>query len=218
MPPPPLSQAIHPRFANLMAFIHFEKGASYTSSAALGLWVIVLGCLLGGQGVEAEEKIFVDFRQPGAVQGWYVINDGVMGGVSTSQFTHHIDKAVFSGVVSLDNNGGFASLRSAPESFDFSAFQSIALRVRGDGKTYKFTVRTDNLKDGVNYRSAFATKAGEWMTVKLPFTDFRASFRGQSVPDAPPLEPSRVVTLGFLIADRQAGPFQLEIQQISAVK
>lgn len=185
------------------------------------LWVLVMASnlMLGEQLLEAESTtVLINFRQPEMVQKWNVINDAVMGGVSTSQFTHQANKAVFSGVVSLENNGGFASVRSAPESFDLSAFQGIALRVRGDGKTYKFNVRTDDSRDGINYRSAFVTKAGEWITVELPFADFQPSFRGRIVSEALPLDTSNITTLGFLIADRQQGPFQLEIRGISAIK
>lgn len=185
-----------------------------------GFWVLIMlpELVLGGQATAAELKVLVDFRQSEAVQGWNVINDGVMGGVSTSQFTHRIDKVVFSGVVSLQNNGGFASVRSAPEPLDLSAFQGIVLRVRGDGKVYKFNLRTDNSRNSINYRHAFETKAGEWITVELPFADFQPSFRGRIVTEAPPLDTTIIVTLGFLIADRQQGPFRLEIKTISAIK
>jgi monofunctional biosynthetic peptidoglycan transglycosylase len=162
--------------------------------------------------------ILVDFRRTEAVQGWNVINDGVMGGVSTSQFTHQTNKVVFSGIVSLENNGGFASVRSAPKSLDLNAFRGIALQVRGDGKTYKFNLRTNNATDAINYRYAFETKAKEWITVILPFVDFQPAFRGRMMPEAPPLDTSNITTMGFLIADRQQGPFRLEIQAISAIK
>jgi monofunctional biosynthetic peptidoglycan transglycosylase len=186
--------------------------------SVLRLLVMMLGVFLGEPTVASEPTVLVDFRQPEVVQKWNVINDGVMGGVSTSQFDHQTDKAVFSGIVSLENNGGFASVRSAPERFELSAFQGIALQVRGDGKTYKFNVRTDDSRDGINYRSAFVTTAGEWIIVELPFVDFEPTFRGRIVPDAPPLDTSNITTLGFLIADRQQGPFQLEIRGINAIK
>ncbi len=186
--------------------------------AALWLLVMAPNLVLGEQRVEAGAMVLVDFHRSQAVQEWNVINDGVMGGVSTSQFAHQTDKAVFSGIVSLENNGGFASVRSAPEPFDLSAFQGIALQVRGDGRSYKFNIRTENSRDGVNYRSAFVTKAGEWITVELPFADFQPSFRGRTVPEAPPLDTAHIVTLGFLIADQQAGPFRLEVARISAIK
>jgi hypothetical protein len=48
----------------------------------------------------------------------------------------------------------------------------------------------------------------------LPLADFRASFRGREVTDAPPLAPSRIRQVGLMIAARQAGSFELHIRRI----
>ena len=50
----------------------------------------------------------------------------------------------------------------------------------------------------------------------LPITDFQPMFRGRVVTDAPALDPARIRVFGFLIADRQAGPFRLVIESIQA--
>ena len=123
--------------------------------------------------------------------------------------------AVFRGTVSLENNGGFASVRSGPAEFDMEGYAGIRLRVHGDGNDYRLRLRTTDSFDGVAYQQTFGTTAGKWITIDIPFADFTASFRGRRVPDAPALNPSNIRQIGFLIADRQTGPFALEIASIS---
>jgi hypothetical protein len=148
---------------------------------------------------------------------WQVIDDGVMGGRSASKAeTTPAGTLLFRGHVSLENNGGFASIRSVPARHDLGSATGIVLRVRGDGKRYKFNLKSDAAFDGVQYQAAFDTRAGEWLEVRLPFDAFEPRFRGRPVPGAPPLDPARIVTFGFLVSDRQAGPFALEIDTLSA--
>jgi len=49
----------------------------------------------------------------------------------------------FKGIVSLENNGGFASIRSGTANYDLSDFEGLLIRVRGDGHRYAFNLRTD---------------------------------------------------------------------------
>jgi hypothetical protein len=58
-----------------------------------------------------------------------------MGGVSHSRLRHDAaGHAVFEGVVSLENNGGFASVRSRPLDLGVPGAANYSLEVRGDGK------------------------------------------------------------------------------------
>lgn len=148
---------------------------------------------------------------------WQIVNDDVMGGVSTSRFRLSNGVAVFQGEVSLANNGGFASVRTLPAGHDLSGCDSFVLRVRGDGRRYKFTARADRSFDSAIYQATFATKAGEWTECRLPFKDFVPTFRGRVLSSEPPLDPAKVTSVGFLISDKQAGKFQLEIAWIKAV-
>jgi monofunctional biosynthetic peptidoglycan transglycosylase len=140
-----------------------------------------------------------------------------MGGVSTSQFQVLTNGcAVFSGTVRLENNGGFASVRSQPVRADLTGCDSFLLRVRGDGRRYKFSVRTEAGLDTPLYQLAFTTKRGEWEEHRLPFKDFVPTFRGRILTDVPLLDPAKITSVGFLIADKQAGAFRLEISVIRA--
>lgn len=159
----------------------------------------------------ASEEILFDFRNATNSTAWQVVNDDVMGGVSTSQFQLLTNGgAVFSGVVSLENNGGFASARSSPVRGNLSG-DTFVLRVRGDGRRYKFTVRTDAGFNAPNYQATFTTRRGEWEEHRLPFKEFVPTFRGRVLTDLPPLNSAKIASVGVLISDQQAGPFQLEM-------
>lgn len=159
------------------------------------------------------------FDRPEAVAAWSAIDDRVMGGVSRSALRFdRAGHAVFSGQVSPDNNGGFASVRasvSAPPTGDIDA---IELVVRGDGCRYKLNLRTDRGFDGVNYQATFTPPAGQWVRLRLTIDAFQPSYRGRAVPDAPPLRGARIEQVGLMIADRQFGPFALAIGLIRALE
>jgi monofunctional biosynthetic peptidoglycan transglycosylase len=143
---------------------------------------------------------------------WTVINDDVMGGVSRSKLRFTDRKTgIFSGVLSLENKGGFASARAAVGHRDLSTCAGLEIRVRGDGRTYQLRLRTNNRFDGIAYRTVFKTRDGEWLTVRRAFTEFLPTFRGRTPADAAPLDPAQIHQVGFLLADKQPGEFLLEI-------
>jgi len=149
---------------------------------------------------------------------WRVVNDTVMGGVSRSR----VDTAGtvrFEGELSLERNGGFVSMRAptAPGSFD----QATALRVvlYGDGRTYDLTLRRADvpLRAG-SYRVRVDTEVG-LTEVLVPLSDFRPTSFGRPVPGAPALDTGldQISSIGVLLADKQPGPFSLEVLEISVV-
>ena len=165
----------------------------------------------------ASERTLFDFQAPTNSPAWQIVNDDVMGGVSTSRFQILTNGgAVFSGVVSLENNGGFASVRSSPVRHDLTGCGCFVIRLRGDGRRYKFTARTETGFDAPLYQCAFETKRGEWEEHRLAFKDFVPTFRGRILTDVPPLNPAKVASVGLLIADKQDGAFRLEMSWIKA--
>jgi len=149
---------------------------------------------------------------------WQIIDDGVMGGVSRGSWSVSEGVGIFSGSLSLENNGGFSSVRSRPLPEAPSGATAFRLRIKGDGRTYQFRARTDASFDGASYQAEFGTKAGEWQEVSLAMEDFKAVFRGNVLRGYPALSGDRVVTVGFLLADKQAGPFRLEVDWIELAK
>jgi hypothetical protein len=172
-----------------------------------------------GENYIEEEKTLFDFNTPGQVQDWLTVNDGVMGGISQSRvmFTS-TGTAIFQGDVSLENNGGFASVRTYPIDYQLDDFEGLLLRVNGDGQRYKFRLRTNDYFDGIAYQTDFQTRPDSWLTIRVPFTQFVPVFRGFVVADAPPLDSANIAQMGFMISDKQAGPFQLEVDWIKAYR
>jgi len=149
---------------------------------------------------------------------WEVINDGVMGGISESKFEIKPDQTcVFSGMVSLKNNGGFASLRASLNGSVSGNFEKIVIRVKGDGKTYSFRIRTDENFDGVAYTCSFSTKKDEWIEYEFSPDDFVPTFRGRTLSNVPPLSNLNISHVGFLISEKQSGNFELIIEWIKVI-
>ena len=167
--------------------------------------------------MKSDTKTLVDFSVEDEKNQWRIVNDGVMGGLSKSGIDINKNAvAVFQGQLSLENNGGFASLRRLPRDYNLKGFTGVSIRIKGDGRTYQFRIRTNERFDGVAYRAEFETKAKEWLIVKIPFKAFIPTFRGRRVPNAPKLRQENIRQIGFLIADKREGTFRLEIDWVSA--
>lgn len=166
-----------------------------------------------------EVKVLFDFRQPEQAEQWYPIDDRVMGGISQSTFEpSENNTAIFTGEVSLENNGGFASVRMESDMFDLNHYSGIILRVKSDGKDYNLNLKTDPNFSGVYFQAAFSPPAEQWTTVKLPFSAFRAKIRGRYVDEQYELNPADIRSFGFMISDKQKGKFQLHVDSIAAYR
>ena len=160
------------------------------------------------------EKVIFDFNSPSTSGEWITINDVVMGGVSESKLEIDSDStATFSGTVSPDNNGGFASARAELKD-DFKNFKEAIIRVKGDGNIYSLRFRTDNNFDGISYQAKFKTEKSEWKEYKIPLSDFKPTFRGNTLSNKPKLDSKDIKQIGILIADKQFGKFELKIDWI----
>jgi hypothetical protein len=152
----------------------------------------------------------LDFSRSEVVRTFRVINDGVMGGVSTSRLSPLAGAMLFEGELSLENNGGFASFRGAVRLPAESS--ALLLTVRGDGQRYRLTLKIDDAAGTAQYQAAFVAPH-TWRTLRFEPADFAASFRGRPVA-APIVRFAEVRYLGVLISDRQSGPFKIELKDI----
>lgn len=159
-----------------------------------------------------------DFSIPGTARAWRPINDVVMGGLSQSRLEPvSSGGARFTGTVSLENGGGFASVRADHEPMDLSAYTALRIRALGDGKMYKLVLLDEPKFDGVQFQASFQPAAGVWSDVLLRFGDFRPRFRGSDLPAGRRLNRATLCATGLMISGRQAGPFDLGISCIDAV-
>jgi Complex I intermediate-associated protein 30 (CIA30)/NmrA-like family len=161
---------------------------------------------------------------------WGSLDDVVMGGVSQSNVAVENRELVFSGLLSVSNSGGFASVRTVDFSnpINLGAFDGVSCRVKGDGKRYKFIVRCDGRWDGISYCHSFDTVANQWVDVEIPFEDFQAVFRAKTKSDCPPLDKTSVSALQIMLSkfeydgdlnpNFEPGDFELRVQTIRAYK
>ena len=150
------------------------------------------------------------------VEPWRAINDGVMGGLSSGRMVAFEHGLRFEGELSLENSGGFASVRRLVGR-DLSQTGSVRLTLRGDGRRYQFRLRQDGGFDGVAWRAEFTTR-GDWQTIDLAYADFLPVYRGRPVAGAGPVVPGRIRQIGFMLADRKPGAFALEIRSVRFVE
>ncbi len=146
---------------------------------------------------------------------WGAVNDDVMGGVSRGG-ARIIDGVLhFRGILSLENNGGFSSVRSAGPTLDLGPATAIVLRIRGDGRTYRLQLSTDASLRGarISYQAPFETRRGEWTEVVVPLSSLEPRFRGQKL-RGPPLDRSRITEFGLSLSDGNPGSFALEVDWI----
>ena len=149
------------------------------------------------------------------VEPWRSIDDGVMGGLSAGGMQPSDGGLKFTGKLSLENNGGFSSVRRLVKR-DLSAASGVRIEVRGDGRDYQFRIRQSSSFDGVAWRAVFAS-SDEWQVIEMPLDQFIPVFRGRTVLQAGPVVPAEIQQIGFLVADKKAGGFELEIRRIEFI-
>ena len=156
--------------------------------------------------------ILFDFDTKSDISNWIIVDDVVMGGRSNGTFTlNEKGHGVFSGDVSLENNGGFSSLRYRFNTKKVKGFTKAILKVKGDGKAYQFRMKT-NTYDRHSYIATFQTN-GEWQSIEINLVDMYPAFRGTKL-NIPNYPAETLEELAFLIGNKKAESFQLEIDSI----
>ena len=162
--------------------------------------------------ITLSNMILYDFSFKNNASDWYILDDVVMGGQSQGQFKiNETGHGQFYGNVSLENNGGFSSVRYQFETKDVSDYSKIKLRIKGDGKTYQFRLKK-NPGDSASYIYEFET-SDKWMTIEIPFSDMYPGFRGRKLTQ-PNYEGDYMSEIAFLIGNKKAQDFILLIDSI----
>ena len=153
----------------------------------------------------------IDFTAEEDVQ-WYAVNDNVMGGVSRGGFTIVENQTgEFAGQLSLENNGGFSSIRTRIDKGLLAGYDGFDLRVRGDGRKYTLLAAPSDVRG--SWQQTFRAPE-EWQTLRIPFAAMRLSVRGTKRPFSPSITGQDIGMLGFLLADKKTRPFRMEIDWI----
>ncbi len=176
------------------------------------------------------EKLLFDFKNPSddLKETWGAVDDVVMGGVSESSIRLIDNAALFTGIVSTANSGGFVSVRT--RNFDpplnLAEYKGIELRVKGDGQRYKFILRAEAKWDGISYCYSFDTEKDSWINVRIPFDALIPVFRAKTLNDASAFDSSHIYALQLMLSKFEydgglnpafkPGGFALQVETIKA--
>lgn len=156
--------------------------------------------------------IIFDFNSNSSTRKWKIVDDVVMGGKSNGNFNLTTEgHGHFWGYVSLDNNGGFSSVRHQFNSIELNSKTKVILKIKGDSKKYQFRIK-NNINNFYSYIFDFQTN-GQWQTLELPLNKFTPSFRGR-VLNQPNFDHQKISEISFLIANKKNESFNLLIDQI----
>ena len=188
--------------------------------------VMFLITFVGSSLTDAQAKdsgrILFDFGQPNAAARWQIVNDGVMGGRSTSRTEVVADSQMrFAGTLSQEKNGGFASVKSKLDSarstsLGLKAGDVIVMRVQGHGRKYTFNLYLPDRRTAFSHQLECQTQANQLKEIQLPIDRFVAHSFGRPVRGAT-LDPARVHSPGILLGDKRAGEFQIIVDWIKVV-
>jgi NADH dehydrogenase [ubiquinone] 1 alpha subcomplex assembly factor 1 len=157
-------------------------------------------------------NIIFDFNQKSNLKDWVIVDDVVMGGKSSGSFELSPEGyGVFKGSISLDNNGGFSSVRYKFDRKSIKEFTKIVLKIKGDTKKYQFRIKT-NSSDYYSYITTFTTN-GDWQEIQVPLKSMTPSFRGRKL-DKPNFSDDAIEEITFLIGNKNEENFQLLIDKI----
>jgi hypothetical protein len=163
--------------------------------------------------MNTSDALIFNFTKEANLSSWQVIDDGVMGGRSQGNFAINEEgNAVFEGTVSLDNYGGFSSVRHRLLEKDISKYTKVLLRIKGDGKKYQFRIK-EKRRDYYSYITTFQT-TNKWQTITLEMHQMYPAFRGRTL-NMDNLKPNKIEEIAILIGNKKAEKFRLEIDSIS---
>ena len=177
----------------------------------LSLLFLLISILMNGQSID-----IINPENGVGVNNWSIINDDVMGGVSSSNITiNDQNNIVFSGFLSLKNNGGFASSRLNYSKETLVGVKSFKIKFRGDGNIYKLRLRQNNRR--ASYSHSFKSLIDQWTEINILVTDFKPTWRGNTYNNYPDLQIDKINSIGLQISDKQEGEFKLELKYLKAL-
>ena len=156
------------------------------------------------------QNIF-DFGSDVNLKNWYIVNDDVMGGFSSATITvNKSGHGVFSGKISLDNNGGFASVRHNLKNY-ISKDNTINIVLKGDKKIYQLRIKENNY-DYHSYVYNFTT-SGKWEVVSINLNDMYPSYRGRKL-NSQNFNGKQINQISILISNKVVENFSLLIDKL----
>lgn len=164
----------------------------------------------------SEDMLSYKFGQSGCGDcGWFVVVDGVMGGLSTAKLEVKSESAKLSGTISLANNGGFSSIRTPNSSLDLSSVTELKVRYRSQGQNFAFTLNNNRQFWMPRFKALLPNTNGNWLEIMMPLNVFTKMRFDEVVGGAPSKsELAQIIRLGLISNDKKDGKFYLELDYI----
>lgn len=161
-------------------------------------------------------SLVFDFGTKGKqISSWSVLSDQIMGGVSQTDLKYNDEAAQIKGVISLDNFGGYSSIRSAFSQFDLSTYKTVTVRYRGKGQQFSLMLQTSRDWTRPNFKLPLGKASADWQTVTLSLMDFKEYQVGSPTGRGITLEAlAGVQRIGFETSEKKEGPFEVEVDYI----
>ncbi|MEM9895653.1 MAG: CIA30 family protein [Bacteroidota bacterium] len=155
----------------------------------------------------------IDFSSK-KTRDWGTVNDGVMGGLSIGRSNWTQDGLLFFGSVSLENNGGFASIRGPYGKFDLSTFDRVKITYRSEGMNIAFQLNQYQQFYLPNYKINLPVSK-DWTELSYDLKELKQYRMGN--PTGQTIEEKalgQIIRLGFITNEKRAGDFKFEVQKI----
>ena len=115
-------------------------------------------------------EVIYDFSEKSSLRYWSVVDDGVRGGVSQGSLRINYEgHGVFSGYVSLENYGGFSSIRYNTTPVSVVGYEFLSIKVFGDDKDYQIRIKSDYYDRHVYVKSFYRIPA--WVSKSATIND-----------------------------------------------
>ena len=155
----------------------------------------------------------------GRTKDWVMISDNIMGGVTQSKLQYSENSMVLNGTISLDNYGGFSSIKTNFNTFDLSAYDGVKIKYKSTGQKFAFTLEDSKNWTMPNYKGAFnSSDSNTWQEATILFKDFKQYQIGE--PTGKKLITAvlkNIVRLGIITTEKKEGPFSIEVESIEFI-
>ncbi|CAO2166254.1 unnamed protein product [Urochloa humidicola] len=201
--------------------------------------------------IPPSEKYIFNFNSKDELKRWHLYSDSEYGGLSSASLEITDSAAgadtsltgVFSGNLSSDMSEGstwrirrygFCGMRSKKfDGFiDLDAYDTIAMKIKGDGRCYISTIYTENWvnspgqQEDNSWQAFVYTPQDRWQTLKIPLDSYLPTWRGNVIEAKLEMNPARIVGMSLSVnaeggvpgAKTGTGDFRLEVDWIKALR
>ena len=153
-------------------------------------------------------------------QEWKLLSDNIMGGVTKSKIEYTNNSVLLSGNISLDNYGGFSSIKTKYKSVDLSKYNGIKIKFKSTNQKFAFTLEDNQDWTQPNYKREFSSKKDDtWEEVIIYFKDFQEIVIGETTGNMMKSKSLKnIVRMGIMTYEKKEGPFNLEVDYIEFIK